>query len=95
VDSGEQSGALETMLERVAIYKEKAEALKMKIKKAMKYPMTVLVVAAIVTSILLVKVVPTFKELFDGFRRRTARLYSVRLSACRVGCRLMAGFCWW
>jgi type IV pilus assembly protein PilC len=67
VDSGEQSGALETMLERVATYKEKAEALKMKIKKAMKYPMTVLVVAAVVTSILLIKVVPTFKELFDGF----------------------------
>lgn len=67
VDSGEQSGALETMLERVAVYKEKAEALKMKIKKAMKYPITVLVVAAIVTTILLLKVVPTFKELFDGF----------------------------
>lgn len=67
VDSGEQSGALETMLERVAVYKEKAEALKMKIKKAMKYPITVLVVAAVVTVILLVKVVPTFKELFDGF----------------------------
>jgi type IV pilus assembly protein PilC len=67
VDSGEQSGALETMLERVATYKEKAEALKMKIKKAMKYPMTVLAVAAIVTGILLVKVVPTFKELFEGF----------------------------
>ena len=67
VDSGEQSGALETMLERVAVYKEKAEALKMKIKKAMKYPVTVLVVAGIVTTILLLKVVPTFKELFDGF----------------------------
>jgi len=67
VDSGEQSGALETMLERVAIYKEKAEALKAKIKKAMKYPITVLFVAGIVTAILLVKVVPTFKELFDGF----------------------------
>ncbi|MDX5327752.1 MAG: type II secretion system F family protein, partial [Marinobacter sp.] len=67
VDSGEQSGALETMLDRVATYKEKAEALKMKIKKAMKYPLTVLVVAAVVTAILLIKVVPTFKELFDGF----------------------------
>jgi type IV pilus assembly protein PilC len=67
VDSGEQSGALETMLERVAIYKEKAEALKMKIKKAMKYPITVLVVASVVTAILLIKVVPTFEELFAGF----------------------------
>lgn len=67
VESGEQSGALETMLDRVATYKEKAEALKMKIKKAMKYPTTVLVVAAIVTAILLIKVVPTFEELFQGF----------------------------
>ncbi|PKM22622.1 MAG: type II secretion system protein F [Gammaproteobacteria bacterium HGW-Gammaproteobacteria-14] len=67
VDSGEQSGALETMLERVAVYKEKAEALKAKIKKAMKYPATILVVAGVVTAILLIKVVPTFKDLFDGF----------------------------
>lgn len=67
VDSGEQSGALETMLDRIAIYKEKSEALKLKIKKAMKYPVTVLIVAAIVTGILLVKVVPTFQELFQGF----------------------------
>lgn len=67
VESGEQSGALETMLDRIAIYKEKAEALRMKIKKAMKYPITVLVVAAVVTAILLVKVVPTFKDLFDNF----------------------------
>lgn len=67
VDAGEQSGALETMLDRIAIYKEKSEALKAKIKKALKYPITVVVVAIIVTGILLVKVVPTFKELFDGF----------------------------
>ena len=67
VESGEQSGALETMLDRIAIYKEKAEALRSKIKKAMKYPITVLVVAAVVTGILLVKVVPTFKDLFDNF----------------------------
>ena len=67
VEAGEQSGALETMLDRVALYKEKSEALKAKIKKAMKYPATVMVVAAIVTAILLVKVVPTFQELFEGF----------------------------
>ncbi|OUS31663.1 type II secretion system protein F [Gammaproteobacteria bacterium 45_16_T64] len=67
VDSGEQSGALETMLDRIAIYKEKSEALKQKIKKAMKYPITVLLVAAVVTAILLIKVVPTFQELFEGF----------------------------
>jgi len=67
VDAGEQSGALETMLDRVALYKEKSEALKQKIKKAMKYPIAVLCVAVIVTAILLLKVVPTFEELFQGF----------------------------
>ncbi|MDF1781546.1 MAG: type II secretion system F family protein [Alcanivoracaceae bacterium] len=67
VDAGEQSGALETMLERIAMYKEKSEALKAKIKKALKYPISVVVVAMVVTGILLVKVVPTFKELFEGF----------------------------
>ncbi|WP_374253712.1 type II secretion system F family protein [Acinetobacter brisouii] len=67
VESGEQSGALETMLERVATYKEKSEVLKQKIKKAMKYPMTVVVVAIIVTIILMVKVVPVFQDLFTSF----------------------------
>ncbi|MEE3320456.1 MAG: type II secretion system F family protein [Pseudomonadota bacterium] len=67
IDAGEQSGALETMLDRVAIYKEKSEALKQKIKKAMKYPMFVVSAAVIVTAILLIKVVPVFEELFAGF----------------------------
>jgi len=67
VSSGEQSGALETMLDRIAIYKEKTEALKAKIKKAIKYPVAVLIVAAIVTAILLIKVVPTFQDLFGSF----------------------------
>lgn len=67
VESGEQSGALETMLDRIAIYKEKTEALKAKIKKAIKYPIAVICVAIIVTAILLIKVVPTFQELFAGF----------------------------
>jgi type IV pilus assembly protein PilC len=67
VASGEQSGSLETMLDRVAIYKEKSEQLKMKIKKAMKYPITVVIVALIVTVILLLKVVPVFQDLFNGF----------------------------
>jgi type IV pilus assembly protein PilC len=67
VESGEQSGALETMLDRVAVYKEKSELLKQKIKKAMKYPMTVIVVAVVVTIILMVKVVPVFEELFTSF----------------------------
>ncbi|NHB58101.1 type II secretion system F family protein [Acinetobacter sp. 194] len=67
VESGEQSGALETMLDRVAIYKEKSELLKQKIKKALKYPISVIVVAFIVTIILMVKVVPVFQDLFSSF----------------------------
>ena len=67
VDAGEQAGALETLLDRVATYKEKTEALKGKIKKAMSYPIAVVIVAIVVTGILLVKVVPQFQSLFDGF----------------------------
>lgn len=67
IESGEASGSLETMLDRVALYKEKTEALKQKIKKAVKYPIAVICVAVVVTGILLVKVVPTFQELFEGF----------------------------
>jgi len=67
VDSGEQSGALETLLDRVATYKEKTEALKAKIKKAMNYPIAVVLVAVIVSAILLIKVVPQFQEVFANF----------------------------
>ena len=67
VEAGEQSGALETMLDKLATYKEKTEALKAKVKKAMFYPVAVLIVAAVVTSILLIFVVPEFKNLFDSF----------------------------
>jgi len=67
VESGETAGALETMLDRVATYKEKTEQLKAKIKKALTYPLAVLVVAVIVTAILLIKVVPIFAETFSGF----------------------------
>jgi len=67
VEAGEQSGALETMLDRIATYKEKTEALKAKIKKALTYPIAVVVVSIVVTGILLVKVVPTFAETFSGF----------------------------
>ncbi len=67
VDSGEKAGALETMLDRIATYLEKTELLKKKVKKAMTYPIAVVVVAIIVTAILLVKVVPQFEQLFQGF----------------------------
>lgn len=67
VDSGEKSGSLETMLDRVAMYMEKTETLKKKVKKAMTYPISVVVVALIVTTILLLKVVPQFQDMFDSF----------------------------
>jgi len=67
VDSGEKAGALEKMLDRIATYLEKTELLKKKVKKAMTYPIAVVVVAIIVTAILLVKVVPQFETLFQGF----------------------------
>ncbi len=67
VDAGEQAGALENLLDRVATYKEKTEALKAKIKKAMNYPIAVVCVAVIVTAILLLKVVPQFESVFTNF----------------------------
>ena len=67
VYTGEQSGALETIYDRIATYKEKAEALKSKIKKAMLYPIAVVVVAFVVTTILLIFVVPQFEDIFSSF----------------------------
>jgi type IV pilus assembly protein PilC len=67
VEAGEQAGALETLLDKIATYKEKTEALKKKIKKALFYPAAVLVVAVIVSLILLIFVIPQFEELFKGF----------------------------
>jgi type IV pilus assembly protein PilC len=67
VEAGEQAGALESLLEKVATYKEKTEAIKKKIKKALTYPAAVLAVAFIVTTILLIFVIPSFEDLFKGF----------------------------
>ena len=67
VEAGEQAGALETLLDKIATYKEKTEALKKKIKKALFYPAAVLAVAVIVTGILLIFVIPQFESLFQGF----------------------------
>ncbi|MNO46747.1 Type II secretion system protein F [compost metagenome] len=67
IDAGEQAGALDTLLDRVASYKEKTERLKVRIKKAMTYPLIVLLVATLVSGILLVQVVPQFRSLFEGF----------------------------
>jgi len=67
VEAGEQAGALESLLDKVATYKEKTEAIKKKIKKALTYPAAVLVVAFVVTTILLIFVIPSFEDLFKGF----------------------------
>jgi type IV pilus assembly protein PilC len=67
VEAGEQAGALETLLDKIATYKEKTEALKKKIKKALFYPAAVLIVAVVVSIILLVFVIPQFESLFKGF----------------------------
>jgi len=67
VGAGEQSGALESLLDKIATYKEKTEELKAKVKKALFYPIAVLVVAFIVCVILLIFVVPQFQSIFEGF----------------------------
>ena len=67
VHAGEQSGTLETLLHEIAAYKEKTEALKAKIKKALVYPTAIIVVAFIVTAILMIFVIPQFEALFTGF----------------------------
>jgi type IV pilus assembly protein PilC len=67
VEAGEQAGALETLLDKIATYKEKTEALKKKVKKALFYPAAVMAVAIVVTCILLIFVIPQFESLFKGF----------------------------
>lgn len=66
-EAGEESGKLDTMLDRVATYTEKLEAIKSKVKSAMMYPIIVLVIAGIVTILLLLFVIPQFESLFSGF----------------------------
>lgn len=67
INAGEQAGILETMLNKVALYKEKIEAIKGKIKKAMFYPAAVVIAAFVVTAILLIFVVPQFATMFADF----------------------------
>jgi type IV pilus assembly protein PilC len=67
VEAGEQAGVLETLLDKIATYKEKTESMKKKIKKALTYPIAVVVVAFVVTAILLIFVVPVFEDLFKSF----------------------------
>lgn len=67
VAAGEQAGILETLLDRLATYKEKTLALKGKIKKAMFYPLMIILVAILITSIIMIWVIPSFKTVFTNF----------------------------
>jgi len=67
VEAGEQAGVLETLLHKIATYKEKTESLKAKIKKALFYPTAVIVVAILITAIIMIFVIPQFKDLFSSF----------------------------
>jgi len=67
VKAGEHSGSLEDMLEKIATYKEKSESMKAKVKKAMMYPLMVLIMAAVVSCIMLIWVIPQFKSIFENF----------------------------
>lgn len=67
VEAGEQAGVLEELLDKIATYKEKTESLKAKIKKALTYPIAVIVVAIVVTAIIMIFVIPQFESLFAGF----------------------------
>ncbi|MGP9643926.1 MULTISPECIES: type II secretion system F family protein [unclassified Halomonas] len=67
VDAGEQSGTLDKMLEQNAVYKEKLESLKGRVKKALWYPTTVLLTGIAITLLLLIKVVPQFESMFQSF----------------------------
>ncbi len=67
VHAGEQAGVLETLLDKIATYKEKTESLKGKIKKALFYPTAVVVMAIVITAIIMIFVIPQFKSLFVGF----------------------------
>ncbi|HEY4732716.1 MAG TPA: type II secretion system F family protein [Gammaproteobacteria bacterium] len=67
VNAGEQAGILETLLDKIATYKEKTEAIKGKIKKALFYPIAIVIVAFIITAILLIFVIPQFEQLFSSF----------------------------
>ncbi|MCM2329171.1 MAG: type II secretion system F family protein [Lysobacter sp.] len=67
VGAGEQAGILDSLLERLATYKEKIQAIKKKIKSALFYPISIIVVALVITAVIMIFVIPTFKDLFKGF----------------------------
>jgi len=67
VAAGEQAGILETLLDRLATYKEKIQAIKSKIKAALFYPIAILVVAFVITAVIMIFVIPAFKQVFTSF----------------------------
>ncbi len=67
VEAGESAGILDQLLDRLAVYMEKTEAIKSKIKSALMYPITVLIVAFVVVSVIMIFVIPSFKEVFKSF----------------------------
>ena len=83
VDAGEAGGILEDLLDRLATYKEKMMAIKSKIKSALFYPISVIVVAFIVIAVIMIFVIPAFKDVFTLLRRRPAGADAVRDGACR------------
>jgi type IV pilus assembly protein PilC len=70
IGAGEAAGILDALLERLATYMEKTQALKSKIKSALFYPVSIIVVAFIITAVIMIFVIPAFKELFEGFGAR-------------------------
>ncbi len=101
IKAGELSGALDQILERLATYLEKAEALKQKIKGAMTYPITISIIAVCIVILLMVKVIPTFKTVFESFGSGlptpTKILFNVaefeqRWAVVQVGALIAVGF---
>jgi type IV pilus assembly protein PilC len=101
IKAGELSGSLDGILDRLSTYLEKAEALQSKIKGAMTYPMTILVIATIIVIILMVKVVPSFKSVFESFGGTlppmtqfllNASAFEQKFAALEVGMMIAAAF---
>jgi type IV pilus assembly protein PilC len=84
VQAGEQAGILDAILDKLAIYKEKMEAIKGKIKSALFYPTAVVVVAFVITAILLIFVIPQFEALFAGFGADLPALTKIVIDLSRI-----------
>ncbi len=84
IHAGEQAGILENLLDKIATYKEKSEAIKSKIKKALFYPTAVVIVSFIITAILLIFVIPQFESMFSGMGADLPALTKLVVSASEV-----------